>query len=496
MLAAFALSLAGLVLASTRLMDDPASCDAFAYLREARLFAARGWIGGLDTRVDDAGARLLVRIAQATGRPAGDWQHAVAPPCHHYEPQVGRVIDQYPPGTALALSLFSDGARLRQAMLAAGTILLALLAAMVLAAGAGPLVAAETAAMALAGWLLLVRGLMPLAEMVYSVVVTVPPLALLCALMTIGRRDGASLRRLAACAFGCGLLAGLLAGVRLPNLLLLPALVAGLWRPGWRLWLPALTAGLAVGLAPLAAADLINAGGVLRTTYAALDTAPASLAPDLVLAALRFYLIDFGLLSLWPLAALAIGLELASRERSAPALRAAGLALALPLAFFAVHTPTIRYYLVPAVLFAVLTVLFERVDRRRPGAVRRGLALAPLLAVLPLAWILGLDPPPSPPVSALAEEARARGGVVWGYRGAAGPASHYLGATAGELYHHTNPEVAHELIQRLRASGVPQYVVVRPADADQVLPRLGALFPLVPAGAMYGIPAYRLEPGP
>ena len=49
------------------------------------------------------------QLHAAKNLPSTRWDEAMAPHAHHYAPQSGYVIVQYPPGTGLVLSMFPQG---------------------------------------------------------------------------------------------------------------------------------------------------------------------------------------------------------------------------------------------------------------------------------------------------------------------------------------------------------------------------------------------------
>jgi hypothetical protein len=113
--------------------EGPFECDEFGYLRQARLFQERGFFGGLDTAIQDATTSYLVAKAKALTPPVPEWSQIVAPDCHHFKKATDRVILQYPPGTGLLLSFFSEGYQEHGAFNLACAVLVAGLAMVALA---------------------------------------------------------------------------------------------------------------------------------------------------------------------------------------------------------------------------------------------------------------------------------------------------------------------------------------------------------------------------
>jgi hypothetical protein len=87
--------------------EPPKGCDQFGYLyqaqaiREGRLFSshtARPFL------------KPLVAKLSSDNPNADDYRWMIAPHAYHYSGKAGGIINQYPPGTALGLSLFPAGA--------------------------------------------------------------------------------------------------------------------------------------------------------------------------------------------------------------------------------------------------------------------------------------------------------------------------------------------------------------------------------------------------
>ena len=86
------------------------ACDSFGYLRMAKQIRhayERGtWP---EFRLESPQTRLLINFMLQNNLPVTRWDEAIAPHAHHYTPQSGSVIVQYPPGTGLVLSMFPQG---------------------------------------------------------------------------------------------------------------------------------------------------------------------------------------------------------------------------------------------------------------------------------------------------------------------------------------------------------------------------------------------------
>jgi hypothetical protein len=86
------------------------ACDSFGYLRSAKqlrqAYEERKWP---KFELESPQTRLLIDFMLQSKIPVTRWDEAIAPHAHHYAPQSGNVIDQYPPGTGLVLSMFPQG---------------------------------------------------------------------------------------------------------------------------------------------------------------------------------------------------------------------------------------------------------------------------------------------------------------------------------------------------------------------------------------------------
>jgi hypothetical protein len=162
-----------------------------------------------------------------------------------------------------------------------------------------------------------------------------------------------------------GLLLGISASFRLPNVLLSASyfLFLGgsflIWR-NRQSFLQGLSFGLAflIGLLPLLAANTINAGRPFSTTYGGVDAVP----PSLDAGVLRAYLMD----TQFPLIVVVCGwtallwhfASQSGAKRLAPIV--AGN-LALNLAFFATHAVFTQYYTIPISMLSLWTLLFATI---------------------------------------------------------------------------------------------------------------------------------------
>ena len=90
--------------------DVPWGCDLFGHLRIAQEFReARSANRIPQFRYHTPQVSQLINWFKSTGTSPEQWSEMVAPQAHHYVERTQSVIDQYPPGTGLVLSLFPEG---------------------------------------------------------------------------------------------------------------------------------------------------------------------------------------------------------------------------------------------------------------------------------------------------------------------------------------------------------------------------------------------------
>ena len=86
------------------------ACDSFGYLRMAKQLRQAYEHGTWPHfELESPQTRLLINFMRQSNIPVTRWDEAIAPHAHHYAPQSGHVIVQYPPGTGLVLSMFPQG---------------------------------------------------------------------------------------------------------------------------------------------------------------------------------------------------------------------------------------------------------------------------------------------------------------------------------------------------------------------------------------------------
>ena len=333
--------------------------DDFCYLRQAHLFQRFG-VGGLDTSLarDDDGynASKLSRLPGYAG--------ATVPPCHTFLPASNKHVIQYPPGTGFVLALFPSGYQVIP-LFAVSTVLIFLFANAALWSARSR--AAITGAI-MFGCLAIYIMINP-TKASYSMAPTMVACAvtgLLTALFLADRnRPRISLAVL------LGLSLGIAVSFRLANLFLAAGyviyfLVSFLERRDSGSMLRGLAFGLgfAVGLAPTLAANAINAGSILSTTYSSGD----AVSPNIDFEVVKSYVLDLQFV----LIVIAVGwTALIWRRAGRDIALLVGSNLAANVLFFATHPIFTPYYTIPIAALSLWTLVFATViaSRKAPQIV-------------------------------------------------------------------------------------------------------------------------------
>ena len=325
--------------------------DDICYLRQAHLFQRFG-AAGLDTNAVRDDDRYFESKMKEIAFP--EWKDPIRWPCHNPMAN-GKVVLQYPPGTGFLLALFPEGHQVVPLYIAASLIVcglallgIALARTLPSAAGAG-----------LFGALAVYLMINP-AKASYSVAPTMALCAVAGFLTAVWlARDKRSVLLIAL----IGLLLGVSVNFRLPNALLAAGYFLFLGLPF--LWTRSLAkfvrglafgAGVLVGMAPTLAAQAINAGSALATTYGSADV----VAPAFDLAVFGQYLRDMQVV----LIVLAIGATLWLLRAGEGHVRQAALVVAgnlvVNLGFFLSHPIFTPYYVVPIAMLSLWTLSFAQ----------------------------------------------------------------------------------------------------------------------------------------
>jgi MFS family permease len=394
------------------------ACDSFGYLRSAkelrRAYEQRTWP---KFELESPQTRLLIDFMLQSKIPVTRWDEAIAPHAHHYAPQSGNVIDQYPPGTGLVLSMFPQGEAVYGLnRFVVWVFTLTGFAALVIAAWKRAWATIGLVVLALTVGLIVIGRLGALS---FSMNAGLVPILLTSVFTLFAMRfKTANRNRLA---FLFTLLAGMSLGVatmvRLPSFLLSAGFLVLLW-PGWRnLRIKSLPVVFALGVTiagvlPVVINQQVAAGAWYLTTYSRADAEPPTL--KYIGQSASYYLVNgWGAEDNWALVAGAIGLIgflMLYLRRDSEASNRLGLSWKrFVIAVVLLWVPTLCYFLlhringphyVLSALFATITLLglgafaieitsnaalrFE--PRRIVSWVALALILFPVAATLHRAW--------------------------------------------------------------------------------------------------------------
>jgi len=348
------LVLASNVRSMSRWSETRGVYDDICYLRQAHLFQRFG-LDGLDTNLARDDDHYMASKLKEIGFPT--WSDPSNFPCHTAMPAANKRVLQYPPGTGFVLAVFPPGFQLIPMYVLATVISFgfALLGIHYARSRSAVLIAGAFGCLAI---YLMINP----AKSSYSVAPTMAACAL--AGFLTAKLFGAK-RRLHHLVLAAltGLVIGIAVNFRLPNLLLsagylLFFFVSLLLYRRIESLLEGGLFGVAflAGMAPTLAANAINAGSPLATTYGSDDVRPAQFS----LAIIRGYLADVqSVLLLLAIAGTAALLLVAGRGSGARqvALVTAGN-LAVNLAFFLSHPVVTPYYTIPIAMLSMWSLLF------------------------------------------------------------------------------------------------------------------------------------------
>ena len=351
------------------------ACDSFGYLRMAKQLR-HAYERGVWPRfeLESPQTRLLINFMLQSQIPVTRWDEAIAPHAHHYAPQSGYVVDQYPPGTGLVLSMFPQGeAVYRLNRFVMWVFIVIGFAALAIAAwkrawgSIGLVVLALTV-----GFMIMAR----LGALSFSMNAGLVPIVLTSVFSLVALRFKTAGRN--GLALLCALLAGMSLGVatmvRLPSFLLSAGFLVLLW-PGLRNFrLKSLPVAFALGVTiagviPVLINQQVVAGAWYLTTYSRADAEPPTLK-YLGQSASYFLVNGEGAVDNWALIAGFIGLigflmlyvrrDPAHFNRLGLSWKRFVLAAVLPwlitLCYFLLHRINGAHYMISS-LFATMTLL-------------------------------------------------------------------------------------------------------------------------------------------
>lgn len=330
--------------------------DDICYLRQAHLFQRFG-LDGLRTDIsrDDDGS--FAAMEKAIGWQG--WSDPSQAVCHTHLKN-SKIVIQYPPGTGAALAIFPEGVQAKILYISVATLLLAAAWAMISMAETPVLVVLS----GITGGAAIYFMINP-AKSSYSMA----PTMLFCAVVGYLTSLGTESKRNSLL---LGLALGALVNFRIANLLLAVGyfatlLILILTKPSGKRLVNGSIFSLAflIGLAPTLAANWVNTGSPLKTTYSAIDATP----PVLSLEPLRYYLTDLQgiLIAIAIVAALWAILKGASRLRLTGTIVAANIVA--NLTFFFTHPLFTQYYLMPCAMLSIWALAFA-VLKDRPTSAR------------------------------------------------------------------------------------------------------------------------------
>jgi len=328
--------------------------DDVCYLRQAHLFQRFG-LGGLDTDISRDDDRYLSAKLKEIGFPT--WSDTATAPCHTPMPATKKLVMQYPPGTGLVLALFPQGFQVIPLYVLATVIVFGFALLAISYARSRSSILLTTAFGCLAIYLMINP-----AKASYSVA----PTMVVCALAgyltaRLFLAEQRQQHRLLLTGL-VGLLIGLAVNFRLPNLFLssgyfLFFFISFLLSRKIETALQAMVFGAAflLGMVPALAANAINAGSPLSTTYGGVDVTP----PDFSFSVIWSYVADMQFVLL----VLAIAwTALILRWRRGNGIRQVALVtagnLVVNLAFFLSHPVFTPYYTIPVAMLSLWSVLF------------------------------------------------------------------------------------------------------------------------------------------
>jgi hypothetical protein len=352
--------LASNIFAISRWNESRGVYDDVCYLRQAHLFQRFG-LAGFDTDIAKDDDRYFAGKLRDIG--FAQWNEPLKAPCHTPIEKTQKFVLQYPPGTGAVLALFPAGFQVIPLYVAANLAAFAFAMAALWRASSAPSLTL-TAIFGLGALYLMINP----TKASYSMA----PTMIVCALagfLTARLLSSVVSRERLWLAIVVGLLVGLSANFRLPNLLLSAGycvffLGAFLLARSRQTFVEGFAFGFAflAGVAPTLAANWINAGSPFATTYGGQDVAP----PEIDMAVLRSYLVDVQFFLL--LAAIAWTVATWRRPGAKQAALVVAANLAVNIVFFMTHPIFTPYYIVPIAMLSLWTLLFATLTPREAVA--------------------------------------------------------------------------------------------------------------------------------
>jgi hypothetical protein len=352
--------LASNIFAISRWNESRGVYDDICYLRQAHLFQRFG-LAGFDTNVTKDDDRYLAGKLRDIG--FAQWNEPTMLPCHPFIARTQRNVLQYPPGTGAVLALFPAGFQVIPLYVTASLVIF-VMALVALYRASSPQSLTLAAVFGVAALYLMINP----TKASYSIA----PTMIVCALagfLTAKLFSSAVSRERLWLAVGVGLLIGLSANFRLPNLFLSAGyciffLGTFLLARSKQTFLEGLVFGIffLIGIAPTLAANWINAGSPLSTTYGSVDAVP----PEIDLMVLRSYLVDVQFFLL--VAAVGWTAAIWRRTGARQVVLVVAANLITNIAFFMTHPVFTPYYTIPISMLSLWMLLFATLGPREAAA--------------------------------------------------------------------------------------------------------------------------------
>jgi hypothetical protein len=337
--------------------------DDIGYLRQAHLFQRFG-LAGLDTDIARDDDSFTKNAAKDIQHIAPSDPNAVAPLVHTFMPKSGKWVIQYPPGTGFALSLFPTGYQAIGLYIFATTIIF-LMSITAIFQSLTTRTILTSAALGCAAIYFMINPV----KASYSVAPTMIVCALAGYLTSLLYDETRAIKERWIASLAIGFLLGLAVNFRIPNALL----AAGYCTFFLLQFIKARTVstfitglvfgcGFVAGTIPTLAANAINAGSPLSTTYSAQDTLP----PDWSFSIAREYMADLQGLLIAIAFAWTAWMLLSSSSKMAKRVAVLTLFnLVANVIFFFSHQIFTQYYLMPAAMLALWSLLFASLGSER-----------------------------------------------------------------------------------------------------------------------------------
>ncbi|RIV01616.1 hypothetical protein D1624_28590 [Klebsiella pneumoniae] len=489
----FILVLIGLYITNSQQKNVNAlGCDNYGYMRQAELFRDNGFISGFNSDLTDPQITYLKDIAKRSDMPSDDWKQAIAPHCHHYIAETDKIVDQYPVGTGFIMSIFPEG-KSQPIILILGCFLFACMLIRITST-----VKFDVKRFVLTVVYILLFFFYINSPRTFSSQSIVLSYLLIPLLVFVNFKSRVGKQYNLFFIVVSGIISGVLINVRIPNVFVVAFTFFYLFRYDFTKtiiknitsnvkYLSAWSGGVIFfGFIPFFYYNLINAGGILNTTYDSNDTKVNFLG---IPKALGFYFSDIYSAAL--LIATAIFLLFGYRDyingnKKIKFTLLIGLGFYLfNIIFFAAHDINNNYYPNPLSFIVLSTVFIEIVYacKQRTCHISTFFSYFIIICISLLNYVNTYSYRPTLDVPAWIKT----DSVVWDYifNGSLG---YYNNHTASKLLHST-PATQDRLIDLVRRDGKEQYFINDDPAIKGVCDRIAAKYGVYPAGVadLFGI---------